>query len=99
VTKAEFLAYAEEALGPESMECLYEQMAQYESECALYGDAGVGMGLHLQESIAKARKIDAQYTRLTGRSLIGNVSLAVRGPSYYERHDYSDPDCGYRGSF
>lgn len=82
MTKAEFLKYAEELLSGESMECLFEQIAEFEGECARFGDGGVGSGLRLQESIAQAKKVDAQYKRLTGQSLLGGMSFAIRGPGY-----------------
>lgn len=54
-------AYMEESYG--------EHLTQYQSECALYGDAGPGQGLRLQEMRAEMRGMEARYEQLTGRSL------------------------------
>lgn len=54
-------AYMEESYG--------EHLTQYQSECALYGDAGPGQGLRLQEMRAEMCGMEARFEQLTGRSL------------------------------
>jgi hypothetical protein len=54
----EALPYLEESLG--------EHEAQYRSEVAMFGDAGVGQGLRIREMQAQLHTIKARITALMG---------------------------------
>lgn len=66
MTRDEFIAYAAEALSPEALECVYEQIAEHNNEVAMFGDAGPGVGLVLHARCAEIRGIARRYEQLTG---------------------------------
>lgn len=66
MTRAEFISYAHEVLFGESSEGLFEQVAEHNSEVAMFGDAGPGSGYRLRKSIAEYNSIANRYEQLTG---------------------------------
>lgn len=69
MTRDEFLEYAQWVLG-EGAESLYEQLAEYNSEVAMFGDAGPGAGLRLHQAIAEYNGVARQYARLTNTTFV-----------------------------
>lgn len=47
-------------------ESFAEHITQYQSECALFGDAGPGQGYYVHQRRAELANISARYTQLTG---------------------------------
>ena len=66
MTRDEFVSYAYEILFGEGAEPLFEQIAEFNSEVAMFGDAGPGAGCRLRQSIDEYNRIARQYERLTG---------------------------------
>lgn len=66
MTADEFISYAYEVLFGEGVEPLLEQIAEYNSEVAMFGDAGPGMGLRLGLAITEYNRIARRYEYLTG---------------------------------
>lgn len=70
MTAAEFVAYWTQpddsgmSLLEQNYENLGEREAQFASECAQFGDAGVGQGYTIRAMRAKLAKVDAQLCRL-----------------------------------
>lgn len=67
MTDAQFVAYADDYLFGEGSEVLYEQIAEAQSEIAMFGDSGPGTGIHIRESIAEWNKIANRLQAITGR--------------------------------
>ena len=68
ITSPEFIQYAREVYAHQC-ESLGEHESQYLSECAMYGDAGVGQGLAVRRMRADLAGMVARYESLTGRPL------------------------------
>ena len=69
MTQAEFIAYwlsNEDGFSEldQMEESIGEHEAQYASECALFGDAGIGQGLQLREMRATLASVKKQLRRL-----------------------------------
>ena len=66
MTAEEFISYAREYLFGEDSECLFERIAEHNSEVAAFGDAGPGSGYRLRQSIDEYNRIADRYEKLTG---------------------------------
>jgi hypothetical protein len=66
MTKNEFIHYAAEVLFGEGVECLYEQIAETTNEVNMFGDAGPGACLRVQESIREYNALGSRYEKFTG---------------------------------
>jgi len=67
MTKEEFIEYAQEVLFGESVEGMYENIAQVQSEINAFGDSGPGSMLALREQLNFFNNVADQYTKLTNR--------------------------------
>ena len=65
MTKEKFLSYAAEALG-EGAECLFERIAECQSEINMFGDSGPGSMYRLRQSVDEYNQIGRRYAELTG---------------------------------
>lgn len=77
MTRDEFISYAYEVLYGEGSECLFDSIAEYNNEVAMFGDAGPGHGYRLRQQIAEYNSIGARYSSLTGQPF---QRLALRLP-------------------
>ncbi len=68
MTAEQFCQYAREGYNY-WLENLGESETQYRSECALYGDAGVGQGYHINQLRHMIHGVEATFKRLTGTEL------------------------------
>lgn len=68
MSEAEFLDYARKGYAYWE-ESLGEHLTQYQSECALYGDAGPGQLAHINDMRHMMRGVAATFKRLTGDDL------------------------------
>jgi hypothetical protein len=80
MTKNEFIQYAHDALSPEGLEGLFEQIAEFNSEVAMFGDGGPGSLYRIRASIADVYRIERQLARLTGREPRKDFGFRVRMP-------------------
>ena len=80
MTKDEFIHYAHEVLSPEGLEGLYEQIAEFNNEVAMFGDGGPGSLYRIRESIADVYRIERQLARLTNREPRTDFGFRVRLP-------------------
>jgi hypothetical protein len=66
MTKQQFIDYwmeSEDGQPPflyQQRESLWEHECQYQSECAMFGDAGPGQGLAIREMKAELAKVEAR---------------------------------------
>ena len=67
MTREEFICYAYEALSDEALECLYDTIAEHNSEVAGFGDSWPGALVHINSSIAEVYSIERQLARLEDR--------------------------------
>ncbi len=65
MTRDQFIQYAHDYL--DDLEPIYDQLAEYNSEVRMFGDAGPGAGYRLRQQIARIYKIERQLARLENR--------------------------------
>jgi hypothetical protein len=82
MTKNEFLQYAQEVLFGESVECLFEQIAEIQGEINRFGDSGPGSCLRLRASLDHYNGVARQFNRLTG-SCVKPIAMVVH-PYFYD---------------
>lgn len=62
------------------MECLYDTIAEHNSECAAFGDSWPGALVRIHEQIAEVKRIEATLARLEGRKP-RDFGFRVRSPA------------------
>ena len=67
MTRDEFIAYAHGLLDPEGMECLYDTIAQHNSEVAAFGDSWPGALVKINEDVQLCNNVERQLARLEQR--------------------------------
>ena len=66
MTPRRFIQYHEQSIQECADEPLYEMIAEFKSEQAMFGDGGPGSALRIQQCIASYNQAARVYAKLTG---------------------------------